>query len=58
MTQPERRHDRLDVRLSLIVSRVVAGERLSVRTLAAELGVAVRTLRRECRGRLMDLELE
>ena len=36
MTQAERRHDRLAVRLSLIISRLVAGETLSVRKLAAE----------------------
>ena len=34
MTQAERRHDRLAVRLSLIISRLVAGETLSVRKLA------------------------
>ena len=41
MTQAERRHDRLAVRLSLIISRLVAGETLSVRKLAAEFGVSV-----------------
>ena len=53
MTQAERRHDRLAVRLSLIISRLVAGETLSVRKLAAEFGVSVRTLRRDFRERLM-----
>ena len=58
MTQAERRHDRLAVRLSLIISRLVAGETLSVRKLAAEFGVSVRTLRRDFRERLMYLDLE
>lgn len=57
MTQAERRHDRLAVRLSLIISRLVAGETLSVRKLAAEFGVSVRTLRRDFRERLMYLDL-
>ena len=56
MTQAERRHDRLAVRLSLIISRLVAGETLSVRKLAAEFGVSVRTLRRDFRERLMYLD--
>jgi hypothetical protein len=30
MTQAERRHDRLAVRLSLIISRLVAGETLNM----------------------------
>ncbi len=58
MIQAERRHDRLAVRLSLIISRLVAGETLSVRKLAAEFGVSVRTLRRDFRERLMYLDLE
>lgn len=37
MTQAERRHDRLAVRLSLIISRLVAGETLSVRSLPLSL---------------------
>ena len=36
MTQAERRHDRLAVRLSLIICRLVTGETLSVTKLAAE----------------------
>ena len=47
MTQAERRHDRLAVRLSLIISRLVAGETLNMARLAAEFGVSVRTLRRD-----------
>lgn len=58
MTQAERRHDRLAVRLSLIISRLVAGETLDLRALAMEFGVSVRTLRRDFRERLMYLDLE
>ncbi|EPC7979083.1 DeoR family transcriptional regulator, partial [Yersinia enterocolitica] len=58
MTQAERRHDRLAVRLSLIISRLVAGETLNLARLAAEFGVSVRTLRRDFRERLMYLDLE
>ncbi|MBS9427628.1 WYL domain-containing protein [Photorhabdus akhurstii] len=58
MTQAERRHDRLAIRLSLIISRLVAGETLDMRTLATEFGVSVRTLRRDFRERLMYLDLE
>lgn len=58
MTQAERRHDRLAVRLSLIISRLVASETLNMTRLAAEFGVSVRTLRRDFRERLMYLDLE
>lgn len=58
MSQTERRHERLAVRLSLIISRLVAGETLDMRLLAAEFGVSVRTLRRDFRERLMYLDLE
>ncbi len=57
MTQAERRHDRLAVRLSLIISRLVAGETLSVRKLAAEFGVSVHAAG-YFRERLMYLDLE
>ncbi|ELY4860454.1 WYL domain-containing protein [Cronobacter sakazakii] len=58
MTQAEHRHDRLAVRLSIIISRLVAGETLDIRKLAAEFDVSVRTLRRDFRERLMYLDLE
>lgn len=58
MTQADRRYDRLAVRLSSIISRLLAGETLSVRKLAAEFGVSARTLRRDFRERLMYLDLE
>ena len=56
MSQSERRHERLAVRLSLIISRLVAGETLAIQTLAAEFGVSVRTLRRDFRERLAYLD--
>ncbi|HBV7099561.1 TPA: WYL domain-containing protein [Klebsiella aerogenes] len=58
MSKTEHRHERLAVRLSLIISRLVAGETLDMRLLAAEFGVSVRTLRRDFRERLMYLDLE
>ncbi|WP_338628905.1 WYL domain-containing protein [Yersinia intermedia] len=58
MSQTERRHERLAVRLSLIISRLVAGETLDMGLLAAEFGVSIRTLRRDFRERLMYLDLE
>lgn len=58
MSQAERRYDRLSVRLSLIISRLLAGETLNMRKLAAEFGVSVRTLHRDFRERLIYLDLE
>lgn len=58
MFQTERRHDRLAVRLSIIISRLLAGETLSVQKLAAEFAVSPRTLRRDFRERLMYMDLE
>ena len=58
MSQAGRRYDRLSVRLSLIISRLIAGETLNVRKLAAEFGVSERTLHRDFRERLIYLDLE
>lgn len=58
MSQAERRYDRLSVRLSLIISRLLAGETLNVRHLATEFGVSERTLHRDFRERLIYLDLE
>ncbi|EEY5708897.1 DUF932 domain-containing protein [Escherichia coli] len=58
MSQTERRYDRLSVRLSLIISRLLAGETLNMRKLAAEFGVSERTLHRDFRERLIYLDLE
>ncbi|EML9707574.1 TPA: transcriptional regulator, partial [Escherichia coli] len=37
-------HDRLSVRLSVIISRLLAGESLELKVLADEFGVSERTL--------------
>ncbi|EDR9809532.1 WYL domain-containing protein [Salmonella enterica] len=58
MTRTERRHDRLAIRLSLIISRLVTGETLDMHKLAAEFGVSTRTLYRDFHERLMYLDLE
>ncbi len=58
MSQTERRYDRLSVRLSLIISRLLAGETLNMRKLATEFGVSERTLHRDFRERLIYLDLE
>lgn len=43
MSDNRSRHDRLAVRLSLIISRLMAGESLSLKTLSDEFGVTERT---------------
>lgn len=58
MTLQERRHDRLAVRLSLIISRLISGETLDIRKLATEFSVSERTLRRDFRERLIYLDLD
>ncbi|WP_314349650.1 WYL domain-containing protein [Hafnia paralvei] len=58
MCQAERRYDKLAIRLSLIISRLLAGETLNLSKLAVEFGVSVRTLRRDFRERLIYLDLE
>ncbi|WP_050862689.1 helix-turn-helix transcriptional regulator [Enterobacter kobei] len=51
------RHDRLAVRLSVIISRLMAGESLSIKSLAAEFGVSERTLQRDFLQRLAHLDI-
>ncbi|EMM0382601.1 HTH domain-containing protein, partial [Pluralibacter gergoviae] len=51
-------HDRLAVRLSLIISRLMAGESLSLKALSDEFGVTERTLQRDLHQRLIHLDLE
>jgi predicted DNA-binding transcriptional regulator YafY len=58
MPLAERRYDRLAVRLSLIITRLVAGETLDMHKLATEFDVSVRTLYRDFRERLIYLDLE
>lgn len=58
MKEHELRHDRLALRLSLIISRLFSGETLSLRTLSLEFGVSERTLQRDFHQRLAHLDLE
>lgn len=58
MSDNRSRHDRLAVRLSLIISRLMAGESLSLKTLSDEFGVTERTLQRDFHQRLVHLDLE
>ncbi len=51
-------HDRLAVRLAIIISRLFMGETLSIDTLAGEFNVSTRTLRRDFNQRLLYLDLE
>ena len=55
MSDNRSRHDRLAVRLSLIISRLMAGESLSLKTLSDEFGVTERTLQRDFHQRLVHL---
>lgn len=54
----ESARDRLAVRLSLIISRLLQGEALSTGQLAGEFNVSERTLRRDFNQRLVYLDLE
>ncbi|CAI1006947.1 MULTISPECIES: helix-turn-helix transcriptional regulator [Serratia] len=56
-TEPAQRHDRLALRLSVIISRLFAGESLSMKALSDEFGVSERTLRRDFHQRLIHLEI-
>ncbi|MDH6634361.1 UNVERIFIED_ORG: putative DNA-binding transcriptional regulator YafY [Lelliottia amnigena] len=56
-TEPAHRHDRLALRLSVIISRLFAGESLSLKALSGEFGVSERTLRRDFSQRLLHLDL-
>lgn len=57
MKKQDTRHDRLAMRLSLITSRLLAGETLSLRALANEFGVSERTIQRDLHERLSHLDL-
>ncbi|PHM45092.1 transcriptional regulator [Xenorhabdus mauleonii] len=48
----------LSVRLSFIISRLLAGEYLALKTLADEFGVSERTLQRDFQNHLIHLDLE
>ncbi|HFT0743666.1 TPA: WYL domain-containing protein [Escherichia coli] len=51
-------YDRLSVRLSVIITRLLAGESLELKALADEFGVSERTLQRDFQQRLIHLDLE
>lgn len=51
-------YDRLSVRLSVIISRLMAGQSLELKALANEFGVSERTLQRDFQQRLIHLDLE
>ncbi|MTD41170.1 WYL domain-containing protein [Erwinia sp. CPCC 100877] len=51
-------YDRLSVRLSIIISRLLAGESMALKALAEEFGVSERTLQRDFQQRLIHLDLE
>lgn len=56
-TDPAHRHDKLALRLSVIINRLLAGESLSLKVLSDEFGVSERTLRRDFHQRLLHLDL-
>lgn len=58
MKEPHTRYDRLAVRLSVMISRLLAGEMLNLGTLAEEFGVSERTLQRDLHERLQHLDLD
>jgi len=51
------RYDRLAVRLSVIISRLLAGETLILKALVDEFGVSERTLQRDFNQRLIHLDI-
>lgn len=55
--EPAQRHDRLALRLSVIISRLLTGESLSLKALSEEFGVSERTLRRDFHQRLLHLDI-
>jgi len=58
MSEDSVSHDSLAVRLTLIISRLLMGESLSISVLAKEFNVSTRTLRRDFNQRLIYLDIE
>ncbi len=58
MLQTHRKYDRMAVRLSSLIARLMAGESLSLSALVDEFQVSYRTLRRDLRERLAYLDIE
>lgn len=57
MMETPSRHDRLAVRLTQIISRLLSGESLCLKALKEEFGVSERTLQRDFHQRLIHLNL-
>ncbi len=55
---PEKGHDRLATRISIILTRLFLGEKLSITALAEEFNVSPRTLRRDFNFRLTYLDIQ
>ncbi|EKT55828.1 HTH domain-containing protein [Providencia sneebia] len=58
MFQTNRKYDRMAVRLSALIARLMAGESLVLSCLAQEFNVSERTLQRDLRERLAYLGVE
>lgn len=58
MSEDIRQHDSLAARLTLIISRLMMGESLSISSLSKEFNVSTRTLRRDFNQRLIYLDIE
>ncbi|MCT6518545.1 MULTISPECIES: helix-turn-helix transcriptional regulator [Enterobacterales] len=58
MSSSQHRHDRLAQRLTFIITQLFKGETLSLKGLAQEFNVSVRTLQRDFNERLIYLDLD
>lgn len=58
MSEDSMRHDSLAVRLTLIISRLLMGESLSINALAQEFNVSTHTLRQDFNQRLIYFDIE
>lgn len=57
MNNTSTRYDRFAIRLTQIISRLLSGESLDLKTLAEEFGVSERTLQRDFHQRLLHLNI-
>lgn len=57
ITAPAQRHDRLALRLSVIICRFLMGDSLSMRALLEKFGVSECAQRRDVRPRLLCLDI-
>ena len=58
VNEHDSRYDRLAIRLSVIISRLLAGETLTLKSLVDEFGVSERTLQRDFNQRLIHLDIQ